>query len=282
MLLRYDIRKMDELLQSFYQLTKIRIVVFNDAFQKVAEAPGYDSDFCRLVRSDPRGEKGCRASDQYACEQCRASDSLYTYTCHAGLTETVAPIHYGKMVIGYLMFGQVLQQADAQSYWPEVLGLCGGYQVDEGKLHTAYQKKRPVKLEQVYAAAKILEACAGYLWLERSISLKEDSLPSRIDEYITTHLDADLSVAALCRQFDISRSKLYQVAQEYYGCGVEQVTRALRVERAKELLETTDHPVSEVSFQVGYRDYNYFIKVFKKEMGLTPSKYRKDKSVEER
>ena len=274
MILSYNANKMEELLLSFYKLTKIRIVVFSDTFSKIAEAPGYDCSFCQLIRSDSTAEKKCHESDRYACEQSHKRNGLYSYTCHAGLTETVAPIRYESLVIGYLMLGQVLQHSDSDAHWHTITELCSNISVDMNKLAIAYKKMRPVDIEQMYAATKILEACAGYLWLERTISLLKDSLPEQIDNFIMQNLNADLSVTAICIKFGISRSKLYKIAQEYYGCGVEQMTRTMRVRKAKELLETTDEPVSEISYKVGYPDYNYFIKVFKKETGLTPRKYR--------
>ena len=278
-LLRYDIRKMQELLHSFYQLTQISIVVFNEDFQKLAEAPGHYCAFCELLRADKAADIKCRESDRFACEQCRKSDSLYSYVCHAGLTETVTPIRHGAIVIGYLMFGQVLQyegtgDAEGEIYWDEIRKRCEGYRVDMGLLHSAYRKSRHVKMEQICAAARILEACSVYLSLERMISLREDGMPSQLDEFIDAHLDEDLSVSVLCNKFSVSRSKLYKIAHEYYGGGIEQIIRGLRVAKAKGLLETTGHPISEIAYQVGYSDYNYFIKVFKRETGVTPAKYR--------
>lgn len=84
---------------------------------------------------------------------------------------------------------------------------------------------------------------------------------------------ADLSVGALCAHFNISRSGLYQIAKTYFGKGIEQLTRELRIAKAKSILLTADYPVSEVAAMVGYNDYNYFIKVFKKETGVTPKRY---------
>lgn len=273
MILSYDTAKMQELLKNFYLLTKIRIVVFNDTFQKIAEYPTRDSSFCSLIRSDPSAMQRCATSDRYACEQSRRAGNIYSYICHAGLTETVAPLRYGNMVIGYLMFGQVLQCDDKADYWQVVRSRCQGYVVDTIELERCYSRKKPVEMEQVVAAAQILEACAGYLWLQRTISLQEDTLPNQIDEYITGNLSADLSVNALCQRFGISRSKLYKIAGEYYGKGIEQLTRELRVSKATELLRETDLPVSAVASQVGYPDYNYFIKVFKRETGITPKQY---------
>jgi len=199
------------------------------------------------------------------------------YTCHAGLTEIVTPIRNGNLVIGYLMFGQVIDDHDKNEYWSEVYDRCIGYNADMRELYAAYQAIHTFKNEQLHAAATILEACAGYLWQERTIFLKEDNLIIRIDEYINENITADLSAAALCNKFNISRSRLFRYASEYYGCGIEQITRHIRLEKAKSLLETTNYPISEVSYMVGYGDYNYFIKVFKKNTGITPGRYRKYK-----
>lgn len=275
MLLQYDTNEMKELLRSFHTLTGMRIVVFDSDFRKIAEHPNYDCDFCTIVRSDPLAQESCHASDRYACKRCSEQNSIYSYTCHAGLTETVAPINYRNVVIGYIMFGQVLRHNDMDSYWSAVLKNCSGYDINLDKLKQAYCMKIPVSLEQVHASAKILETCASYLWLKRYISLQEDSLPNQIDEYISANLDADLSAAALCKRFKISRSRLYKIASEYYGKGIEQLTRTLRIGAAIKLLEETDLTVSNLSQQVGYADYNYFIKVFKKETGFTPYQYRK-------
>jgi len=202
---------------------------------------------------------------------------LYIYKCHAGLTEIVTPIRNGNLVIGYLMFGQVIDSNDKDEYWEKVYDRCVGYDADMDKLYKAYTAIQTIKNEQLRAASTILEACAGYLWQERTIVLKEDNLIIRIDEYINENISDDLSAAALCDRFSISRSRLYRYANEYYGCGIEQMTRHIRLEKAKDLLETTNLPISEVAYRVGYGDYNYFIKVFKKETGITPVKYRKYK-----
>ena len=47
-----------------------------------------------------------------------------------------------------------------------------------------------------------------------------------------------------------------------------------RVERAKELLEDFSVNIKDVSYRVGYRDSNYFAKVFKRIAGVTPTEYR--------
>ena len=276
MILNYDINRMKQLLESFYALTHIRIVIFDDQLRIIAAYPESDCRFCSILRTNPETRERCLASDIHACQQCKSTGNIYPYTCHAGLTEVVTPIRCGNIITGYIMFGQVLVQPPSEDHWETILSLLSGRDLDRDALKDAYFRKHTHTMDELLASAQILEACAGYLYLQRLISLREDSLPQRLDEYLAANLSADLSVNALCNHFGISRSKLYNIVNEYYNMGIEQLTRKLRVDAAKKLLTQTTLPVSEVAAQVGYDDYNYFIKVFKKETDCTPSRYRKN------
>ena len=57
------------------------------------------------------------------------------------------------------------------------------------------------------------------------------------------------------------------------GLTYTQYVTELRINKAKELLKTTKMSLNEVSEAVGFNDYFYFIKKFKREVGITPGKY---------
>ena len=59
----------------------------------------------------------------------------------------------------------------------------------------------------------------------------------------------------------------------FYNC-IEHI-KDLRIEKAKNLLKSTDKSITEIAALCGIPDYNYFTKVFKSETNETPSKYRK-------
>ena len=281
MILRYDTGKLVQLLHSFFMLTHMRTVVFDAEFVKIAEVPEEDSTFCQLIRKDARANRLCMESDQQACSRCRQTGTLYTYTCHAGLTESAVPIRYENIIIGYLMFGQVLQHTDKEGLWQDIERRCADITVDIQALRQAFAQLQPLTGDMMAAATQILEACACYLWLERTMSLQTDTLPVRISEYLSSHLDGDLSAQSLCAQFGIGRTKLYQVSKEFFGAGIAQAVQNLRIREAKRLLETTGASLSEITTKVGYTDYNYFIKVFRKETGITPIKYRNSQACKQ-
>ena len=49
---------------------------------------------------------------------------------------------------------------------------------------------------------------------------------------------------------------------------------ALRLEKAKELLTTTNMKLSDIALEIGYNEPNYFSHVFRKSVGMTPKEYR--------
>lgn len=93
--IRVDAKKMEDLLRNFYLITGIRIVVFDDNFEKIAEYPGNHCGYCKIVRKDPNARALCKISDIKGCGECKKLKKLHIYECHAGLMEAVAPLKVG-------------------------------------------------------------------------------------------------------------------------------------------------------------------------------------------
>lgn len=100
----------------------------------------------------------------------------------------------------------------------------------------------------------------------------------RAIQYIESHLSQPISVDTLCQLSNISRKHFVQLFSKETGKTVKQYIMHVRCERAAELLENSQLLVQEISNFVGYEDNNYFSKIFKSVMGLSPQEYRKMKS----
>lgn len=96
-----------------------------------------------------------------------------------------------------------------------------------------------------------------------------------IRDYIQRHFQSQLSLATLSHQFHFSPQYIAKKFKELYNTTVMTYQTELRIEKAKSLLEHTDLTVSEISEIIGYADENYFTKVFRKQLGLPPLKYRR-------
>ena len=84
----------------------------------------------------------------------------------------------------------------------------------------------------------------------------------------------NLSLEQLADHVGMSPSHLSRTFTKEVGMSISQYVAALRCEEAASMLRDSDTPISEISAYVGYLDNNYFVKVFKKQYGVTPSDYR--------
>ena len=270
----FDREQLSVLLRDFYELTGLRTVVFNAEGADILSYPETLPEFCRLVRSSPAGSAGCRLCDRGACVQARQERRPVIYPCHAGLIEVIAPILVDGAAVGYLLLSHIVQGADEEAEWAQVQQLCAGYGLDPETLRPAYQALPRTPYRTLRAAADLLSMAARDACRAGLARLAPDSPLQRLDNYLAEHLAEDLPCERLCRELNMSRTALYQLARQAYGCGIsEQITR-LRVARALELLENTDLPNREICQRVGIRDYNYFFRVFRRQTGFTPRDWR--------
>lgn len=270
MLMKLEEQRLLELLTDFYTLTQARVVIFDQNFQEVIAYPSERSSFCKMVRSSEKARLECERCDRLACDACHNAGKLYLYRCHAGLTEAVAPIRLNGMTVGYIMCGQILDTPDREPLRQETLQRCKHYGMDERELSAAFDKLRYKSREEIRAITKILETCACYLLISDMIRFEEGNFAYRLTCYVRDHLTEDLSVDTLCRVFQVGRSKLYEAVQSYLGMGIAEYVRAKRLENAARLLRQGSS-VSQAAEESGFLDYNYFSKVFKREMGCAPS-----------
>ncbi len=98
---------------------------------------------------------------------------------------------------------------------------------------------------------------------------------SKITEYLNEHIEEQITLDTLTKEFNINRNKLNDLFMQQASMTCLNYLLNLRMDLAKILLTKTELPISEISSRVGYPDSNYFTKVFSKQTGMTPSKFRK-------
>ena len=100
--------------------------------------------------------------------------------------------------------------------------------------------------------------------------------------YIYKNLDnPQLSVEVLSTHLCISRASLYNKLLEYTGVSPVEFIRNVKLEKAKALLEKSDMTVTEVAYETGFANPNYFAKVFKTKYNMTPSELQVEKKKKE-
>lgn len=271
----FDIDKLESLLRDFYQLSHIRITLFDADLEELVSYPQQRAAFCDLIRKTPQGASACRRCDKEGCAHAAVSQDTYVYRCHAGLTEAVTPLYTGDVLIGYLLFGHLFAYSSFEEGWNCIRDACVGYGVDLTELEAFCRTAKLVDENTIKAASRILRAVASYLVLERMVSLQEESIHAKLDQYLSSHFTEKLDILKLCSLLGVGRSQLYKISRQLYGGGLLQHIKKLRFEKAKQLL--VNHPemsIGEIAAACGFDDYNYFISSFSKAVGTSPRVYR--------
>jgi len=92
--------------------------------------------------------------------------------------------------------------------------------------------------------------------------------------YIEENLWSPLDLGNLAEKAKLSKYHFCRTFKRHVGVNPMKFVNVRRIERAKELLVKSDHPVSLVATEVGFRDLSNFIRQFKKITGATPTVYR--------
>lgn len=122
-----------------------------------------------------------------------------------------------------------------------------------------------------FAAAGI-EECAGIAGGRRQGRISPFVI--RACTIINERLSGDISLEEIARRVEISPFYFSKLFKEETGANFIDYLTMARIERAKGYLRDEARSVKEISAAAGYGDPNYFSKLFKKVVGLTPTEFR--------
>ena len=164
---------------------------------------------------------------------------------------------------------QVLTNADRAAYYaganPHDLSLLNMSIVDKMiKINT--------KRQLISLAKNTLKRCIA---LVPDKDFFEAGKMKKALEYIREHCRSDISRSQVAAVVECSPSHLSRMFSKITGHTFKEVVLKYKIENAKELLENSQLTITEVSYEIGYQDPNYFTATFKRITGITPSQYRK-------
>ncbi len=111
---------------------------------------------------------------------------------------------------------------------------------------------------------------------ENYISYFLKSLDEALETLIT---DENLRVESICQCLGISRMQLHRQLKKKASCSITTYIRNYRLQKAQHLLMQSQFSITQVAFEVGFRDANYFTRSFKMFYGLSPSEFRKGQNI---
>lgn len=117
-------------------------------------------------------------------------------------------------------------------------------------------------------------------FLERSMSSSRNEVAA-VKNYIYQHYDEDLNLDMLAEKVYLSSGYLSFIFKKETGMNLNRYIRVFRMEKAKELLCSTNMKVAQVSERVGFANVSYFCRSFREYYGSSPESYRKGTGEDE-
>lgn len=113
--------------------------------------------------------------------------------------------------------------------------------------------------------------------------IKEIDVNNRIMQevatYIYNHYSERLILEDVAKKFNLSRSYLSKKFKSVTGFGFKEYIINVRIQHACELLLNTNKSITDIAFECGFNDSNYFGDAFRRTKGISPNKYRKIKNI---
>ena len=271
----FDKEKIERVLSDFYSSTGIAITLYDASETIIATSPIF-AEFCSYIRSKRQCVKNCDTSNFVHMKEVSECRRITCYSCHAGLKEIILPIIYEDVLIAYLQIGQLRDEEEGDTSAEKLAAIARQYGLDTDKLISLYEKTTAISQEKLRSVCNILEILIKSFWMEGLISDSRSMLSVKIERYIEEHLSERIYIEDLCNKFFLSKNAIYELFRKEFNTTVNDFILQKRMRKAQKLLKSElNLNITQISLLCGFSDYNYFIRSFKKHIGITPLKFRK-------
>jgi len=106
-------------------------------------------------------------------------------------------------------------------------------------------------------------------------ALRKEGRIKAMLKFVQEHIREELTIAGIAQSAAISESECLRCFREMLGTTPIRYVRQVRIQRALELLESTDLKIAEIAVLCGFQEMSYFSKTFREAKGCTPKEYRR-------
>ena len=138
--------------------------------------------------------------------------------------------------------------------------------------------KKTIPYREWHISAKINGILSHLLSLVTRSGSGKDTLPDNLSyliQYMDSNFSRHLTLDDLSSFANVNKYYLSREFKRYTGFSPNDYLITLRINRAKLLLQTTDLTAAEIAANVGIRDQNNFIRLFRRKTGMTPIEFRR-------
>ncbi len=137
------------------------------------------------------------------------------------------------------------------------------------------------KMEALATGAKNVEAINWGGITDAAIQnqwkmVKDRNVELEVKKYIREHMLEDINIKDIADSLHFNPQYLMRTFKNKTGYSIMEYITKIRLETSKKILKETNLPIKEISNMIGYGDYAYFARVFRKEFGISPTHFRRE------
>ncbi len=254
--------------------------------------------FCEKVRSKPYYKDLCQKCDSRGGLEAARLQKPYIYMCHMGIVDLAVPIIAEEQYLGAMMAGQV--RISDNTKLESILNIkhdlenCKEYQA----LMHDYQALPELSYDKIEAFGNLLFELSKVI-VDRATLKKQPEKPQIINpplmpnkmairtdiptqyiflkpavEHLHQHPAEKIYLKDMALLCNISESYFSKSFHKAFGMSFIMYQNKLKIEKSEYLLKSTSKNINQISDELGFEHASYFIRLFKKIVGLTPSTYK--------
>ena len=230
--------------------------------------------FCSLVKTDPNAWQKCIQCQQKVFKEYKKE--FFFGMCYAGVEEYVFFAN-DKIFVSVSGYGINEEKAIERIEY-----LSREYFLDKESLLYVYKnglKKEKENEEQLTTLIKPLCYMLNFLQfiildIPERVETKSVLFDSMLN-YVQFNFMNEITIRDIAQTCACSQSTVCHVFKQYTGKSIKKYIDNLRINQAKRLLSTSDLPINRIAQLCGFSNINYFPTAFKKQIGISPTEYRR-------
>lgn len=230
--------------------------------------------FCSLVKTDPNAWQKCIQCQQKVLKEYKKE--FFFGMCYAGVEEYVFFAN-DKIFVSVSGYGINEEKAIERIEY-----LSREYFLDKESLLYVYKnglKKERENEEQLTTLIKPLCYMLNFLQfiildIPERVETKSVLFDSMLN-YVQFNFMNEITIRDIAQACACSQSTVCHVFKQYTGKSINKYIDNLRINQAKRLLSTSDLPINRIAQLCGFSNINYFPTAFKKQIGISPTEYRR-------
>ncbi len=228
--------------------------------------------YCLFITSDYDRHKNCMEFQKRIRKQCEKN--AFCATCMCGVKQYIIPITYDIELLGFICVGGYKDNLKLAADYAEENGISSKKIIEKYNKHL---KDETPDINMIQTLTKPLCAMLAILFKQTPNHdyKTEDNLYLQILSVIHAKAYKKLTISDIAQACYCSESFVSRVFKKNTGKTVSNYITYLRMKKAIKLLEETDLSITDIAYECGFNDSNYFIYSFNKFYGVSPNKYRK-------